>query len=41
VDTTRSEILFRRIHYPVAHAQDRIRQAGLSDALALRLAAGR
>jgi diadenosine tetraphosphatase ApaH/serine/threonine PP2A family protein phosphatase len=41
VDTDRSEIRFRRVAYAVAHAQDRIRQAGLPESLALRLAAGR
>jgi predicted phosphodiesterase len=41
VDSTRREVLFRRVDYAVAHAQERVRQAGLSEALALRLAAGR
>ena len=41
VDTNRSEILFRRVPYPIAQAQERIRQAGLSDALAMRLEVGR
>jgi diadenosine tetraphosphatase ApaH/serine/threonine PP2A family protein phosphatase len=41
VDTDRREILFRRVAYDVAHAQERIRQADLPDSLAERLAAGR
>jgi diadenosine tetraphosphatase ApaH/serine/threonine PP2A family protein phosphatase len=41
VDTSRSTVFFRRVPYAIAHAQERIRQAGLSEALALRLAAGR
>ena len=37
----RGEVVFRRVAYDIAHAQERIRQAGLPDSLALRLAAGR
>lgn len=41
VDTEAQHVEFCRVAYPVAAAQARIRQAGLPEALALRLAAGR
>ena len=41
VDTDTRQVEFRRVPYPVEAAQDRIRQAGLPEQLARRLAAGR
>jgi diadenosine tetraphosphatase ApaH/serine/threonine PP2A family protein phosphatase len=41
IDTARMEVGFRRTPYDVATAQARIRNAGLPDSLARRLAAGR
>jgi diadenosine tetraphosphatase ApaH/serine/threonine PP2A family protein phosphatase len=41
VDTERREMRFYRVAYPVERAQARIREAGLPDALAERLAVGR
>ena len=41
VDTEARTVTFVRLNYPVDRAQERIRSAGLPDALAARLAAGR
>ena len=41
VDTTAREVTLYRVEYPVAKAQARIRQEGLPDVLAQRLALGR